>query len=458
MTMHLIRTIRTISRSWKWRGVRTGLFTRLPGCVPLFAIGVLTTIAGCSKPEATPATMVRVQAEEVAEHSISQHVTGDAVLAPIAQAAISPKIAAPVRKFYVARGSKVKQGQLLAVLENKDLSAAALDNEGSYEQAQAAYNTATKASIPEDYQKAMLDTEQAKANLDVAQKIYDSRNALFKEGAIPGRDLDTARASLVQAQSAYDIAQTHLASAKAVSRADAVKSAQGQLTSAKGKYEGSQAELGYSEIRSPINGVVVDRPMFAGETAPVGTPLITVMDVSTLLAKTHLPNAQAQVLKVGQSASVQIDGLDEPVSGTVAMVSPALDPGSTTVEVWVKVPNPNGRLRAGTPVHVSIVSKTLPKALVIPQEAVVTNSAGKQMVMVVGAGNTAHQREIQTGAQEGTQVQVVSGLKAGEKVVTSGAYAMDDGTKVDIVPAGGEGGDEDKSDAKAGADKPGGGD
>ena len=69
----------------------------------------------------------------------------------------------------------------------------------------------------------------------------------------------------------------------------------------------------------------------------------------------------------------------------------------------------------------------------IPQEAVVTNSAGKQIVMVVGAGNTAHQREIETGVEEGTQVQVVSGLKAGEKIVTSGAYAMDDGTKVDIV-------------------------
>jgi HlyD family secretion protein len=443
-----MRMIETMSRSWKWRGVRTGVFPRLPGCLPFFAIGFFTTIAGCGKPEAPPATVVRVQAAEVAEQSISQHVTGDAVLAPIAQAAISPKIAAPVREFDVVRGSRVKQGQLLAVLENKDLSAAALDNEGSYEQAQAAYSTATKASIPEDYQKAMLDAEQAKANLDVAQEIYDSRNALFKAGAIAGRDLNTARASLVQAKSAYDIAQTHLASAKAVSRADAIKSAQGQLTSAKGKYEGSQAELSYSEIRSPINGVVADRPLFAGETAPVGTPLITVMDVSTLLAKTHLPNAQAQLLKVGEPASVEVDGLDEPVSGTVAMVSPALDPGSTTVEVWVKVPNPNGRLKAGAPVHVSIVSKTLPKALVIPKEAVLTSSAGKQMVMVVGSGSTARQREIETGVEEGDKVQVVSGLKAGEKVVTSGAYAMDDGTKVNIVAAGEEGDD---------ADKPGGG-
>lgn len=413
----------------------------------LLSIGMLALVAGCAKKEAAPATLVQVQAAEVTQQPISQHVTGDAVLAPIAQAAISPRITAPVRKFLVQRGSKVKAGQLLAVLENKDLSAAALDNKGSYDQATAAYNTATKASIPEEYQKATLDTEQAKTNLDLAQKVYDNRKALFEKGAIPGRDLDTARGSLVQAQSAYDIAKTHLASVNAVGRADAIKSAQGQLISAQGKYQGAQAQLNYSEIRSPIDGVVTDRPLFAGETAPAGTPLITVMDASSLLAKTHLPEQQAQLLKVGQPASVTVPGLDEPVSGKVFLVSPALDPGSTTVEVWVKVPNPKGELKAGTPVHVSIVGKTFDKALVIPKEAMVTNPAGKQMVMVVGPDNVAHQREIQAGVTDGNEIQVVSGLKPGEKVVTSGAYAMDDGTKVSIVAPGGEGGGGDKPDA-----------
>ena len=396
--------------------------------------GLLALTAGCSKQETPPATVVQVQAAEVADRSISQHVTGDAVLAPIAQAAISPKITAPVRKFYVMRGSKVKQGELLAVLDNQDLSAAALDNEGSYEQAQAAYNTATKASIPETYQKAVLDTELAKANLDVAQKIYDSRNALFKEGSIPRRELDMARASLVQARSAYDIAKTHLASTKAVSRADALKAAAGQLASAKGKYLGAEALLRYSEIRSPIDGVVTERPLFAGETAPAGTPLITVMDVSVLLAKTHLPQEQARLLKVGQPASVWVDGMSKPVLGTVFLVSPALDPGSTTIEVWVKVPNKDRELEAGAQARVSIMSQTIAKALVIPREAIVTNPAGKRLAMVIDANNVAHQRKIETGISDGNEVQVVRGLKVGERVVTSGAYAMDNGTKVTIVP------------------------
>lgn len=426
------RTLGTSAAAWTRQRTTSRAWTGRRGLVLSAALLVLA--AGCSKPEIPPATVVQVQAVEVTERSISQHVTGDAVLAPIAQAAISPKITAPVRKFYVMRGSKVKQGELLAVLDNQDLSAAAIDNKGSYEQAQAAYDTATKASIPETYQKAVLDTELTKANLDVAQKIYDSRNALFKEGSIPRRELDMASASLVQAQSAYDIAKTHLASTKAVSRADALKAAAGQLASAKGKYQGAEALLRYSEIRSPIDGVVTERPLFAGETAPAGTPLITVMDVSVLLAKTHLPQEQARLLKVGQPASVWVDGMSKPVPGTVFLVSPALDPGSTTIEVWVKVPNKDGKLEAGAQTRVSIMSQTIAKALVIPREAIVTNPAGKRLAMVIDANNVTHQRKIETGISDGNEVQVIRGLKAGERVVTSGAYAMDNGTKVTIVP------------------------
>jgi multidrug resistance efflux pump len=127
------------------------------------------------------------------------------------------------------------------VLENRDLTAVELDNKGAYEQAQAAYATATKASVPEDYQKAEQDVAQTKANLDLQQSIYTARKSLFAQGAIPGRDLDTATAALVQAQAAYDIAAQHLASQKSVTREAAIQSAKGQLLSAEGKYQGAQA-------------------------------------------------------------------------------------------------------------------------------------------------------------------------------------------------------------------------
>src|ERR1700722_15145561 len=118
-----------------------------------------TLLSGCKAKEETPS----VEAVAVAKQPLTQEVTADAVLAPLAQAAITPKITAPVHQFYVQRGAKVKAGQLLAVLENRDLTAAELDNKGAYEQAQAAFQTATKASVPEDYQKAVQDVAQTKA-------------------------------------------------------------------------------------------------------------------------------------------------------------------------------------------------------------------------------------------------------------------------------------------------------
>ncbi len=394
----------------------------------------LASLPGCKK-EAAPEIQVTVQAEHPEQGPIAEHIVADAVLAPQAQAAIAPKISAPVRKFFVQRGSRVEAGELLATLENNDLAAAAKDNRGSYEAAEAAYDTATKAQVPEDTLKAESDLAQAKANLDLNQSIVKSRKQLFAEGAIPGRDLDTANAALVQAQAAYDAAAKHLESVRSVSRAAALKSAKGQLTSAQGKYEGAEAEVNYSEIRSPIDGVVTDRPLFAGETAPAGAPLITVMDTSTLLAKTHIAQGLAQQMKVDDDATVSVPGVTDPVLAKVFLISPALDPSSTTVEVWLKIDNKAGKLKVGTPVKVSVTGRTIAKAWMVPAAAIVTAQDGSRSVMVVGDDGTAHRKPVTLGIADAEDVQVTSGIAAADMVITGGAYGLDEGTKVKVGPA-----------------------
>jgi HlyD family secretion protein len=395
-------------------------------------------LSGCGgdKQPAEAQPVVPVQAATVEAGPISQILTGDAILAPRAQAAIAPRITAPVRRFYVQRGQRVHKGELLATLENSDLRAAALDSQGVYDQAQASYSTAVGASLPEQFQTAKLDLANADANLKLAQQVYDARKTLFAQGAIPGRDLDTARASLVQAQSAYDLAKKRFDALQSFAQKDALKSAKAQLVSAQGKYQGAEAQLSYSEIRSPIDGVVTDRPLYAGETAAAGAPLVTIMDTKTLIAKTHLPQHDAAQLRVGQSAQLEVPGLAQPVEGKVSVVSPALDPGSTTIEIWVAVPNADGRLKAGAPVHVNITGRTLPHATLIPAEALVTSPDGAKSVMVIGPDSVAHTRAVQTGITDDGKIQIVSGLKPGERIVTAGAYAMTDGTKVKVLAPG----------------------
>ena len=393
-------------------------------------------ITACGKPDQTAPTEVNVQAAHPERGDISEQITADATLAPLAQAAISPKVTAPVKKFYVQRGSHVKAGQLLATLENSDLEAAALDNKGAYSAAQGTYDIATGATVPEDTAKAELDPAQATANLNLAQSIVDSRAQLFAQGAIPGRDLDTAKAALVQAQAAYEIAKQHLEAVQKISRKAALESAQGQLTSAKGKYLGAEAQLSYTEIRSPISGVVTDRPLFAGETAAAGTPVITVMDTSALLAKLHLSQIQAQQLTLGASASIAVAGLTDPVPAKVSLISPALDPGSTTVEVWLRIENPQGTLKAGTPVHATITGRKASDALVIPAEAVQTAPDGVgKFVMIITPEGKAAKRTVTLGIQTPASVQVLSGVTATDTVITTGAYGLDEGTKVKIGTA-----------------------
>jgi HlyD family secretion protein len=409
---------------------------RLLGAIPALILltATLAFLPGCKK-KAEPEPVVTVQAEKPEQGSISETINADAVLAPIAQAAIAPRISAPVKKFYVQRGERVHAGELLAVLENADLKASALDNEGAYETAQAVYATATKAQLPEDQLKAEADLAQAKANLDLNQNIVDSRKKLFAEGAIPGRDLDTAKAALVQAQGAYDAALKHLQALKNVTRAAAIKAAKGQLTSAQGKYEGAEAQVGYSEIRSPIDGYVTDRPLYAGETASAGAPLVTVMETRTLIAKLHIAESQAQQLHLGGEAQITVPGVDQPVPARVSMISPALDPGSATVEVWLMVENKSGTLKVGTSVHCSITGATVANAMIIPLSAVLTAEDGSKSVMVIAPDGTAQPKKVTLGIGNGQDVQVLSGLTLADEVITVGSYGLDPGTKVKMGPA-----------------------
>src|SRR5262249_9703840 len=150
-----------------------------------------------------------------------------------------------------------------------------------------------------DFQKAELDAQTARQALDAQEKLYSSREDLFKQGALPRKDLDQAAVALAQARSQYNIAKKHLDSLNAIGKQQAFKAAGGQLASAKGKMMGAQAQLSYSEIRSPIDGVVTDRPLYPGEMAATTTPLITVMDTSQIIAKAHVPQTDAMLLRKG---------------------------------------------------------------------------------------------------------------------------------------------------------------
>lgn len=407
---------------------------RISNVAVLFSFFLVSiAFTGCKgKNEEAPEAVVSVVAEHPTVEPISEEIAADAVLAPLAQAAIAPRISAPIVKELVQRGSRVHKGELLLTLEDRDLRGSALDSQGNLTQAQAAYTAATLATIPEDVLKAELDVAQAKANLDVANRTAQERKLLLSQGAIAQRDAETAAAAAVQAQAAYDTAVTHLANAQKTTKKTNTETAQGQLASAQGKLENAEAQVSYANIRSPIDGVVTDRPLFPGETAAAGTPVITVMDTTSLLAKLHISQAAAQKLALGGTAELNIPGQADPQDATISLISPALDPGSTTVEVWLKLLNPGGRYKVGTPVHALIRGTTIPDAVQLPVGAILPADDGSTNVLVVGSDGSAHKRAVKVGLRTTDKVQILSGVSPTDMVITEGGYGLDDGTKVKV--------------------------
>lgn len=429
-----------ISSSWRFAVV----LMLLPGLV-----------SGCKKAAnegEKSGEAVAVQAQHPSVGPISEQIAADAVLAPLAQAAIAPRISAPIRAEYVQRGQHVRKGQLLITLEDRDLQGTAQDSQGAVLSAQAAYATTTRATIPEQVQKAQLDVDQARANLEVADRTAEERKRLLQEGAISGRDTDTSIAAAVQAKATYEAAVKHLQSVNNTTRKTDEEASKGQLTSAQGRLVNAEAQVTYANLRSPIDGVVTDRPLFPGETASAGSSVITVMDTSSLLAKLHLAQSSAQKLKIGGSAQVFVPGIDAPQAATVALISPALDPGSTTVEVWLKLPNANGRYKVGTPVHVVLQGITIPDAIQVPAAAILPADDGSTNVLIVGPDGTAKKRSVKVGLRTTDKVQILDGVSQTDLVVTEGGYGLDDGTKVKVgSDKGDDAGEKDQGSGSKGA-------
>jgi HlyD family secretion protein len=415
-----------------------------PPCQPhrrlIVRFAVCTALAlavvGCKKAEKKEEIVAPVRVSPAIKGSIRLMVNADAVLYPRDQANIVPKISAPIRRFLVNRGDHVKQGQLLAELEARDLAASAQESRGQYEQAQSNYRSTTAAGVPEQMTKAQTDLAAARQGMDAGKRLLDNRQQLFKEGALAKKLVDDAEVAYAQAKAAFDTAQQHLQALQSVGGKEQINTAAAQVDAAKGHYENAQAQASYAEIHSPISGVVTDRPLYPGEMAAAGTPLLTVMDVSKVVARINLAQDQAKNVKVGNEATITPADGGELVTARVTVVSPASDANSTTMQVWVQADNPGEKMHAGQSVHVAIVAATLDGATLIPAPAILPNAEGETIVLIVDDQNVAHEKVVQIGVREPEMVQIVAGVDVGQRVVTQGGLGLEDKTKVRVMKPG----------------------
>jgi multidrug efflux pump subunit AcrA (membrane-fusion protein) len=407
----------------------------------LLALAALALLA-CGKKdnaggggESEPAAPVQVEAAR--RGPIDHIIVVDAVLYPVNQSNVMAKISAPVERVMVNRGDHVRAGQVIAQLENRDLAAGVGESRGQLEQAQAAYKTTTGATVFEDRTKAKDDVEAAAQALEASRRLYENRVALQKEGALAQKLVDDAKVAMVQAQSTYETAERHLEALNQVSQREQIAAAKAQMETAAAHLRSSEAQLSYTRIVSPIAGVVAERPVYPGEIAGAGAPVASIVDVSQVIARANIPVKDATAIRVGRPATIASG--EATIGGKVTVVSPAVDPSTTTVEVWVQAVNTGERLKPGSAVRISIKAETLQNAILVPASALLSSpEGGGDMVMVVGPDSLAHQRKIVVGVRQGDTVQIASGVNEGEQVITQGGLGLDDNAKVVVQKPGAE--------------------
>jgi RND family efflux transporter MFP subunit len=303
------------------------------------------------------------------------------------QATVSPKIGGQIVHMRLLKNEPVGKGEVIAQLEAPD-----------------------------------RDIRDARANLESARALYERRRSLYAQGGIALRDVEAARLALTTAENTVRLAED--------------RTGAGDGAVERGAPRGG--ELTLASVRAPISGVVTDQFQFEGEFAAAGAKLVTIADLSEVIVKAQVADNVVAQLHAGDGATILLP--DHPgvrLSGRISLISRSSDPVNRTVEVWVNLANASGLLRAGGAAEVIVATKQTSDAVVVPASSVTLDSPDKNTgtVMVVDAGNVAHQRRVTVGIRAPQIVQVTAGLQGGETVVTEGNYALPDGSKVEINTA-----------------------
>jgi RND family efflux transporter MFP subunit len=205
------------------------------------------------------------------------------------------------------------------------------------------------------------------------------------------------------------------------------------VESAKSHEANAQAQLSYTRILSPKTGIIADRPLYEGDMASPTVALLTVMDISHVVARVNVPVAQAMLVRAGMPATLTFVDNPDQIEAKVTVVSPATDPNSTTTQVWIEAANPGERLKPGASVHAVIVAEQIKAATVVPVAAILPGEEGGQAVLVVDSSSVVHRRAVRTGVRDGDKMQILNGCQPGEEVVIQGGVGLDDKAKVKVV-------------------------
>ncbi len=430
------------------------------------ALVVLSLIAGWyvlrAKPAADAATdetqiVVSVRTAKVERQQIAAEVSSIGTIFPREQATVSANTGAQIRTMGLLKNKLVRQGEVIAQLDVRDLQAQRAEAVAALADARLQARGVTAGAIPQANAQAEKDLSDARATVENARTLYERRRELYRQEGIALKDVEAAQLALTNAENNLRLTQRN-ASLRATAIAPNESAlATSRITQAQERVRTIDAQLSYANVRAPLTGIVTEQFQYKGEYATAGGRLATIADISEVIVKAQFADTVVANLQTGDAATIlPTDAPGERMGGKISLISRSSDALNRTVEVWVALANGAGRLRAGGAAEVRVATKNAGDALVIPASAVTLDAtnADEGTVMVVDGASVAHETKVVVGIRTPETIQITSGLNAGDTVVIEGNYALPDKTKVEINDEpGGEGGDSSGEGGDAGGDK-----
>jgi HlyD family secretion protein len=411
--------------------------------VVLVAVAVGALFAYQKLNAAVPVQVVQVQSpmnESAAGEQVILTATGYIVAAHKIE--VASKVVGRVAWIGVEKGDRVKAGQVLVRLEDDEYRAQLRQYQGQLTNLQARLEELQNGSRPEEVAKARADTEQAKADLENAKVSLDRTKQLVREGVLAKQSLDDAQAKYDGDVAKVASLQRTLDLSVLGPRKEQIAQVKGQIEQARGALEYAQTQLDNTIIRAPVTGTILDRNVERGEFVTNGFVgdkgakgyLVTMADLNDLQVELDISQNDFPKLGPRQKGVITTDAYpDRKYQGEIAQVSPEADRAKATVQVKVKVLNPDEYLRPDMNATVSFYNdvKAAPaseakRVVAIPQGAVQNGS-----VFVVVNGH-ARKRPVTTGGASAKGVLVESGLIGGEDLIIGPPATLKDGQKVEV--------------------------
>jgi RND family efflux transporter MFP subunit len=333
---------------------------------------------------------------------MEQTVTVTGTLAAYDQATVSAKVPGRIKSIAVDLGSVVKQGQVIAQLEQQDYQLRLQQAEAGLAQARA------RVGLPPEGKEDHIDPEatgtvrQAKALLDDARLKLERAESLYERGVLAKAQLDGAEAEHKVALSRYQDA------------IEEIRNRQALVVQRRSELEIARQQLADSTIYAPFNGVVQEKRASIGEYLAAGAPVVNLVRMDPLRLRAEVPEREARNVRVAQQVRVTLEGDQNVYTGKIARISPTITAQNRVLIVEAEVHN-NGQLRPGSFARAEIVSAEDATALAVPSSAIVT-FAGIDKVVLVQDGK-AVEKPVTLGRRTDRWAEILAGIKPGDPVV-----------------------------------------